>query len=542
MPKIRLSLLVTFLFLNGVFGVSVAQSKDVPLHVMPWNGFKAAMSLTYDDGDPIHLDVAVPEMTKRGLRGTFFIIAKDPARVAEWGPVAASGQEIGNHTWTHRHTNELTAEDEKTEVTDARSKLEGIAKKPVLTFAYPFVEISPGLKKWVEANDFVARGGGASNYYLTPGMEPDWMNIPSQATMSAYAYDTYKDWVDQDLSRGAWTVLMIHAIEGSTWFQPISKDIYLKFLDYLVENKKDLWIAPFGEVGGYWRAEKVLEAAEPKTDGKKTVLQWQKPTVFPSGVILKVRVEGKGLMVTQGGKNVKAVSKDVYPVSFDTQELTLTNATWKPEEKPVVTQVEAAKAPVFLPAAAAPSQDILKVDDFESATPAFGASWWTGCDTNGVTKLSPVPFTVSQGGSPKSKGHCAGMKGILGPFQAPWPWALLSLGLKGDGSPVDLSAYKAIRFYTKGDGKSHVLSLEKASVTDYCGFGAEFTSPKDWTQVTIPFSSFSQASWGKQLEKKFNDVTKISFSPGTGNPEFDFKIDDIELLKEAVEGTEAVKK
>ena len=39
--------------------------------------------------------------------------------------------------------------------------------------------------------------------------------IPGQATMTAYAYETYKDWVDQDLAAGAWTVMMIHAIEGS---------------------------------------------------------------------------------------------------------------------------------------------------------------------------------------------------------------------------------------------------------------------------------------------------------------------------------------
>lgn len=522
--------------LGTLVGTTPGAAGERPFQVLPWNGYKAALSLTYDDGDPIHLDVAVPEMAKRGLRGTFFLVAKDPMRVGEWGPVAASGQEIGNHSWSHRHVNELNPQEERTEVVDARVKLEGVAKKPVLAFAYPFVEISPGLRKWVEANAVVARGGGAADNYLTPAQDPDWMNIPSQATMSAFAFETYKDWVDQDISRGAWTVLMIHAIEGSNWFQPVPKDIYLKLLDYLAANKKSLWVAPFGEVGGYWRAQKVLEQAEAKKNGKQTVLQWKKPDAFPAGVVLKVRIEGKGLVVRQGGKTVKPLSDGVYPVSFDAQGLTLTNAVWMAEVKPDEAKPVEAKAPVLLPSAAAPTKDVLPVDDFEGSAPAFGAAWWEGADAYGVTKLLSAPFAPVAGGSPRTPGHSALMKGSLGPLQAPWPWAVLSLGLSGDGKPVDLSAYGAVRFYAKGDGKVHALALNKASVTDYCDFQADFTSPKDWTLVTLPFSSFTQASWGKALEKKFDDVTKLTFLPGTSGPDFEFQIDDVEFIKTEMKG------
>jgi len=341
---LRLSRNLPFILLLLGFLAAPAFPKDVPFRVLPWNGYKAALSLTYDDGDPIHLDVAIPEMQKRDLRGTFFLIGKPLTRDDEWKKAAESGQEIGNHTWTHRHTSELTGADEKSEVVQTRAKLEKLAGKPVLTLAYPFVEISPGLRKWVEANDFEARGGGQSQNYLTPGMDPDWMNLPSQATMTAFPYETYQSWVDQDLSQGAWTLLMIHAIEGSTWYQPIPKDIYLKFLDYLVEKKSELWIAPFGEVGAYWRAEKWLEKVEPKKAGKKTVLHWKKPSVFPSGVVLKAHIEGGGLVVTQGGKAVLPLSPDVYPVAVDAQELTLENAAWIPEEV-----APAAAAPTPLP-------------------------------------------------------------------------------------------------------------------------------------------------------------------------------------------------
>ncbi len=520
------------LFLLGwVLMASPSLAKDFPFQVVPWNGYKAALSLTYDDGDPIHLDVAIPEMTKRKLRGTFYLIAGKLTRADEWKKAANFDQEIGNHTVSHRHTSELKPDDEKTEVVDAKQKLQQICGVPVLTLAYPFVEISPGLRKWVEAENFAARGGGG-NAYLTPDMDPDWFNIPSQITMTSYAYETYKNWVDQDLTAGAWTVLMIHAIEGSTWYQPIPKATYLQFLDYLAANQKNLWIAPFGEVAAYWRAQKVLEKAEPQKDGVTTSLKWEKPANFPRGVILKLAIEGEGLKVSQGGKPVKALSKGVYPVSFDAGELTLENAVWKPEAPHAAKTAEPEKAPVIdsKNTVVAPNRAVLKLDDFEAGSPAFGAGWFEGCDTNGVTKLAPVPFAPLTGGSPQSPGHCAGMKGHFAAMQAPWPWALLSLALSNSG-PMDLSGYKAVRFYTKGDGKSHTVALNKASVTDYCDYTASFISPADWKQVTLSFSDFAQPTWGKQVEKKFNDATKLTFAPGTPDADFDFKVDDVEFVK-----------
>jgi peptidoglycan/xylan/chitin deacetylase (PgdA/CDA1 family) len=506
-------------------------AKDVPFNVLPWNGYKAAMSLTYDDADPIHVDVAIPEMNKRGLRGTFYLITGKLGRIDEWKKAAASGQEIGNHTVTHRHVNELKPEDEKNEVVDAKTKLQTLLGVPALTFAYPFVEISPGLRKWVEAEDFAARGGGKS--FLTPDMDPDWYNIPGMATMTAYAYDTYKNWVDQALSAGAWSVLMIHAIEGSFWYQPISKKTYLQLLDYLVQNKNNLWVAPFGEVAAYWRAQKVLEKAEPQKDGMTTVIKWQKPANFPGEVQVKLTIQGDGLKVSQKGQTLKPVGKDIYAVSFDAGELTLVNAAWKPEAAHGSAAPVEAKAAVIDSGSvvSAPAKDVLKVDDFESGTPAFGAGWWEGCDSNGVTKLSPNPFAALAGGSPASPGHSAGMKGHMGPMQAPWPWATLSENLDAGGKPVDLSAYKAIRFYTQGDGKAHAVALNKASVTDYCDFQATYPSPKDWTKTTINFTDLAQPTWGKQLEKKFNDVLKLTFTPNTPDGDFDFKVDDIEFLK-----------
>ncbi len=522
------------LIISGSFlAFSSAHAGTCPFQVIPWNSYKAALSLTYDDGDPIHLDVAIPEMNKRKLRGTFFLISGPLTRAEEWKKAVAAGQEIGNHTVHHKHFEDFKEGEAQSEVELAKTSLQNLFGISIVTFGYPFVVWPPQLRKAVEANNFIARGGGGPDCYLTPDMNPDWYNLSCQGTMTPYAFETYKNWVNQDLAAEAWTILAIHAIEGSNWYQPIPKKTYIELLDYLVQNKKDIWVAPFGEIGAYWRAQKVLEGAKPQKEGSTTTIKWEKPANFPAEVKVKLAIEGDSLKVSQAGKPVKPLSPGVYAVSFDAGELTLANALWKPQTVPTHKTPVAAKAAVIDAGSitAAPDRAVLKVDDFESSSPAYGAAWWEGCDTNGVTKLSPVPFATLAGGSPKSPGHCAGLKGRMAPLQAPWPWAALSLGLDANSKPVDLSAYKAIRFYTQGDGKNHAVALNKASVADYCDFTAAFVSPKVWTQVTIPLTDFAQANWGKPLEKKFNDVLKLTFSPGAADPDFDFKIDDVEFIK-----------
>jgi peptidoglycan/xylan/chitin deacetylase (PgdA/CDA1 family) len=60
------------------------------------------LSLTYDDGLDSHLDIAAPALAARGLFGTFYVTLENIAkRAAEWRRLAATGQELANHTVSH---------------------------------------------------------------------------------------------------------------------------------------------------------------------------------------------------------------------------------------------------------------------------------------------------------------------------------------------------------------------------------------------------------------------------------------------------------
>ncbi len=63
---------------------------------------RAAVSLTYDDGLDSQLANVVPELDRRGLKGTFYITKENmEGRTADWQAVGRAGHEIADHSVHH---------------------------------------------------------------------------------------------------------------------------------------------------------------------------------------------------------------------------------------------------------------------------------------------------------------------------------------------------------------------------------------------------------------------------------------------------------
>ena len=189
----------TILIVAVLTGCCLAQPSA--FKVLPWNGHPAALSLTFDDSRAVHLDVVVPELNKRHLHATFFLIVSKTTRLDEWRKARLQGHEIGNHSVTHEHAADLNKEGEELQVEDAKKFLDSNFNADVLTFAYPFTEVSPGLLYWVKRYDFAARGGRGDStlLYVTADSQPDWYNLPSQPSYTKYDAAVYRGWVDKDL-------------------------------------------------------------------------------------------------------------------------------------------------------------------------------------------------------------------------------------------------------------------------------------------------------------------------------------------------------
>jgi peptidoglycan/xylan/chitin deacetylase (PgdA/CDA1 family) len=320
---------VTVLVCSLLVGVGFAQTPT--LRVLPWNDHSAAVSLTFDDARTVHLDVAVPELNKRHLHATFFVIVSKLTRLDDWRKAQAQGHEIGNHSVSHEHSAVLTKESEELQVEDAKKFLDSNFRSTVDIFAYPYAEFSPGLVYWVKRYDFAARGWQGDNAlpYVTSDAEPDWYNLPSQTAYTKYDAAVYESWIDKALAMHAWTTVQIHGIgDPSTGFEPIPTDTFRSLLDDLkAEESRGLWIAPFGTVAAYLRAQKVVEAAQPQLQDGAERFIWRVPDPFPTGVVLKIAIEGGAhLHVYQGQRELHPSKVGVYSVSVDSGELTVKGA------------------------------------------------------------------------------------------------------------------------------------------------------------------------------------------------------------------------
>jgi peptidoglycan/xylan/chitin deacetylase (PgdA/CDA1 family) len=306
--------------------VAYGYAQTPALKVLPWNNHPAALSLTFDDARTVHLDVAIPELNKRHLHATFFLIVSKTTRIDDWRNAQSQGHEIGNHSVTHEHPADLNAYSEELQVEDAKKFLDSNFDSDILTFAYPYTEISPGLLYWVKRYDFAARGGRADGnlVYIKSDTQPDWYNLPSQPSYTKYDATVYQGWIDKTISMNAWTTLQIHGIgDPSTGFEPIPSNTFIEFLDNLkTAEGKGLWIAPFGKVAAYFRAQKIVEAVQPRVVNGETKFTWQVPTPFPHGVVLKVAVNGSTrARLYQAGQELRRSKDGYYSVSFDSREL-----------------------------------------------------------------------------------------------------------------------------------------------------------------------------------------------------------------------------
>lgn len=99
--------------------------------------------LTFDDGNASDASFALPELSKRGLTASFFLIASRVGKkgyldIAMIKDLLDAGMKIGSQGMDHRDWRTLDPLALKTELVDARRKLEDLTQRPVSTVAIPF--------------------------------------------------------------------------------------------------------------------------------------------------------------------------------------------------------------------------------------------------------------------------------------------------------------------------------------------------------------------------------------------------------------------
>jgi peptidoglycan/xylan/chitin deacetylase (PgdA/CDA1 family) len=104
-------------------------AEDTFLRTLDALADRSDVELSFDDGNRSDLDIALPALTERGLRATFFVLAgrlDDPASLnaRDLRSLVAAGMSIGNHGWTHTPWRALDDAAARRELFDARNAIQ----------------------------------------------------------------------------------------------------------------------------------------------------------------------------------------------------------------------------------------------------------------------------------------------------------------------------------------------------------------------------------------------------------------------------------
>jgi peptidoglycan/xylan/chitin deacetylase (PgdA/CDA1 family) len=132
--------------------------------------------MTFDDGNLSDLTIAVPQLLKRRLRGSFFIVASRVDKEGYMGrselrELLAAGMEIGSHGMHHQSWRRARGDDLLQEIRGAKAILEDMLGIPITQAACPFGEYDRTVLKLLAASGFTRvytsdRGWARPNAWL----------------------------------------------------------------------------------------------------------------------------------------------------------------------------------------------------------------------------------------------------------------------------------------------------------------------------------------------------------------------------------------
>lgn len=309
------------------------------LRVLDWAGFAGAVSYTYDDSQPSHIQ-HYAALNATGIRQTFYVNRETASgSLATWRQAVADGHEIGNHTVHHCRapTAEIpqvngcifgtvppdaTADSEIDE--NSEWIVSTLGQEGVWTMATPFGDANwdPFAATRFLVNRDVFQGMIAPNDDSNPFHLPCYMAGAQQDGGISGSVTEFNALIDTARAEGKWMIFLFHTIlpTADNWYGPVDIGAITGSVDHIRELG-DVWADSMLHVGAYWRAQKMFSSLEPSTCGEVSTWTWQLPPNFPPGMFLRVTVDGGTL--EQRGVPLEWDDHGYYEVALDAGELTL---------------------------------------------------------------------------------------------------------------------------------------------------------------------------------------------------------------------------
>jgi peptidoglycan/xylan/chitin deacetylase (PgdA/CDA1 family) len=312
---------------------------DANLRVLPWAGFSAAVSYTFDDSQPSQVE-HWEALKATGVRMTFYINTSNDwiaGYDATWQEAVALGHELGNHTVHHCRTSEIGTGSPGTcmnglpslaaEIDQCSDYIKSVAGQAgVWTFAHPFGDT--GYMQPASQRFFLARG--VNSGMVAPGEGATPLNLPAVAHMGdptvagGDPVSVFEADIDSAVASGRWLIYLFHTILPTTnnWYAGESIDAITGSIEH-AEDLGTVWLDSVVNVGAYWVGQKTLEAVTPTSADGALTWTWTLPPHFPGGHSLRVAVDGGTL--SQGAEPLAWDGHGYYEVALDAGTL-----TWNP--------------------------------------------------------------------------------------------------------------------------------------------------------------------------------------------------------------------
>lgn len=302
--------------------------------VLPWAGFKAAVSYSFDDSSPSHIE-NWPALKAARVRSTFYVMPSAnwfPNYDATWRDAVAQGFELGNHTIHHCRAAELGGADLVNcpqGLADAGAEFDAttayitgrLGQAGVWTSAYPFGDT--GYRSAASTRFLVSRGVQPGR--IAAGDSTDAQNLPMIAHAGNDAVSVFNADIDAALAQERWMVFLFHTILPTTqdWGGGEQIAVITGSMAY-GKAKGTVWLDSVVNIGAYWAGHKLLQAAVSNANPTTaTTWTWTLPTGFPPGRKLRVAVDRGTLQ--QNGSALPWNGRGYFEVALDAGSL-----SWAP--------------------------------------------------------------------------------------------------------------------------------------------------------------------------------------------------------------------
>ncbi len=236
-----------------------------------------AVSLTYDDGLPVHYEFVGPLLEAAGLRGTFYVpgISDIRQHPEHWRDLATAGHELGNHSlfhpcrrdpparypWLapHYDLRDYTPERWGQELDIANLILHLVDGKNERSFGNTCCNTTIGRgDQEIPMDDilrkrFVAARGPLNHQIADVRAGLNLMQV-GHFSGDGHTFEELRAHIERACDLGGWIVWMMHGVGKNTHNLYIDPNEHEKLIHWLGTQQASIWTAPFVDVAKYLSA------------------------------------------------------------------------------------------------------------------------------------------------------------------------------------------------------------------------------------------------------------------------------------------------